>query len=77
MSADNLTEAEAFYAFLGDEIANGGKSKTPEALLEYWRQSLQWQQSVDAVSEGFEDGEAGRMTRVRDLLAEAGRQDQT
>lgn len=38
MTTQQISEAEAFYAFLGEQISNGGVSKSPEELLRLWRE---------------------------------------
>ena len=70
MNASTTSEAEAFYAYLGHELANGGKSRSPEQLLALWRER---EETIAAVQEGLADAEAGRMRPLRELLDEARR----
>src|SRR5436853_451831 len=37
MAADPTHELEAFHRFLGEQLADGGSSLTPEECLELWR----------------------------------------
>jgi predicted transcriptional regulator len=62
MATQNPTEAEVFQLFLAEQVAMGGRSKTPEELVQLWR-ALQKEQAdtLDAIEEGIADMESGRV----------------
>jgi hypothetical protein len=78
MSTSLPTEAEAFQSFLIKEIANGGRHKSPEELVQDWRRERQeFDETVAALREAIEDMNAGDRGRpladvMRDIRAEFG-----
>ena len=54
------TEAESFQLYLAGQIANGGRHKSPEELLEQWRRDLnERQESVAAIREALDEMDRG------------------
>jgi hypothetical protein len=50
------TDAQSFHAFLTDQIANGGRDKSPEELVADWRRDQQeLQESVAAIREALDN----------------------
>ena len=64
MSTQTLTDTEAFYTFLGEQIQNGGREKSPEELLAYWRQRSA--QAIEYIEQGERDWEAGRYRSIEE-----------
>jgi predicted transcriptional regulator len=62
------TESEAFYAFLGEQIQNGGRHTPPEELLKHWRQ--EFNETVEAIRRGMADIEAGRYRSLAEVDAD-------
>ncbi len=60
MTTQNVSEAEAFHAFLGHALANGGKGKLPEELLQDWRAQREYDVTVAELGECIADMEAGK-----------------
>lgn len=72
MVTDSFTEAQMFYEFLTERLAQGTNNRTPEDLVKDWRENQrEYDETVAAVKEGVEDMEAGRMRPLRDLIREA------
>jgi len=71
MSAQSVSDAEAFYRFLGDQIRVNAPTKTPEELLDAWRRQSEYDETIAAVEEGARDAEAGKMRPLRELLGES------
>lgn len=67
MSTQLPTDAEAFYCFLGEQIQNGGREKSPEALLSYWRHRRA--QAIEDIQQGMRDWEAGRYRPIEEVDA--------
>lgn len=64
------TEAEAFQLFLSHQIANGGRHKSPEELVEQWRRDQQeLQESVAAIREALENMENGARGQTVEQVA--------
>ena len=63
MAAHPTHELESFHRFLGEQLANGGSSLTPEECLEPWRAENpvgeELRASVQAIQEALADMEAG------------------
>ena len=60
MVPTTYTEAESFQLFLSQEIANGGRHKSPEELVEQWRRDQQeLQESVAAIREALDEMDRG------------------
>jgi len=60
MSTSTPTEAESFQTFLAKEIANGGRHKSPEELVQDWRRERQeFDETVAALREAIDDMNAG------------------
>jgi hypothetical protein len=61
MSTEQLTDAEAFHRFLGEQLENGGRETSPEELLRLWRShdDPEYAQAVAALREAISDLEAG------------------
>jgi hypothetical protein len=60
MSQAIQTEAESFQVFLSKELANGGRHKSPEDLLQQWRRDRQQLlESVADVREALENMDRG------------------
>jgi hypothetical protein len=76
MSFHSLSEVEAFYNFLGGQIAVGASSQSPEDLLKSWRSQREREETMAAINEGVRDMNAGRMHKVRELLDEASKPSQ-
>lgn len=78
MSTSTPTEAESFQSFLAKEIANGGRHKSPEELVQDWRRERQeFDEAVIAVREAIDDMNAGDRGRpldevMRDIRARHG-----
>ena len=78
MSTSLPTDAESFQVFLTKEIANGGRHKSPEELVQDWRRERQeFDETVVALREAIDDMNAGDRGRpladvMRDLRAEFG-----
>ena len=68
MSTESLSEAEAFYQFLGNRLKVRESEESLEQLLEIWRNRQEYLQTVETVQEGVRDMEAGRMSPLRELL---------
>jgi hypothetical protein len=73
MSAESMSDVEAFYNFIGEQILVKAPARSPEELLEEWRRRREYEETVAAVKEGVRDMEAGRMRSVRELLNERSR----
>lgn len=82
MSTSIPTEAEAFQTFLAKEIANGGRHKSPEELVQDWRRERQeFDETVAALREAIDDMNAGDHGRpldevMRDIRAKHGWSDE-
>ena len=62
MATQPLTDAEVFQLFLAEQVATGGRGKSPEELVRLWRErQKEISESLDAVREGIADMEAGRV----------------
>jgi hypothetical protein len=60
MNTAPSTEAESFQLFLSKELANGGRHKSPEELVDQWRREQQeFADTVAAVQEAIDDMNAG------------------
>lgn len=60
MVTSTQTEAESFHYFLAKEIANGGRHKSPEDLLQDWRRVQQeLRESAESIREAIDDMHAG------------------
>jgi len=70
MSTEPLTDAEAFYHYLGDRLSLGGQQQSLDQLLTTWREQREHKQTVAAVAEGARDAEAGHMRPLREILGE-------
>lgn len=54
------TEAESFQIYLAVQIANGGRHKSPEELLDQWRRDRhERQESVAAIREALDELDRG------------------
>lgn len=65
MSTQLLTDTEAFYHFLGEQIQNGCREKSPEELLGYWRRRRA--QAIEDIQQGARDWEAGRYRPIEQV----------
>jgi len=70
MNTEPLTDAEAFYYFLGERLSGDEDRQSLDQLLATWREQREYKQTVAAVQEGVRDAEAGRMRPLRELLDE-------
>jgi predicted transcriptional regulator len=71
MATQNLTDAEIFQQFLAQQVATTGRSKSPEELLQLYRERQQEQDdSLAAIEEGIADLEAGRVYSSADVHEE-------
>ena len=62
MSTQPPTDAELFFAFLRDQLADGANDRAPEEFVDLWRaQHGETDSAIDAVREGVEDMQAGRV----------------
>jgi predicted transcriptional regulator len=62
MVTQDRTNAEVFQLFLAEQVATGGRSKSPEELLQLYRErQKERSDSLDAIEEGLADIEAGRV----------------
>jgi hypothetical protein len=68
MSTSTPTDAEAFLAFLVDQVKNGGADKSPEQLLQAWRSGHS--AAIDDIRQGIRDLETGSFRRFEDVDAE-------
>jgi hypothetical protein len=59
MSMQSPTDAEAFYQFLGQTLSHGDRETPPESLLRKWRAQREYDETVEAIREGFAQMEAG------------------
>jgi hypothetical protein len=60
MDTTTPTEAESFQIFLSREIANGGRHKSPEELVDDWRrQQRELHESVAGVQEALDEIDRG------------------
>jgi hypothetical protein len=67
MSTSLPTEAESFHSFLAHQIANGGRHKSPEELVQDWRKERQeFDETVVALKEAIDDMNAGDRGRPVD-----------
>lgn len=58
------TDTEAFYAFLSSQLENGARDKSPEELLQFWRE--QHAAAVEDIRQGIRDLESGRLRPLRE-----------
>ena len=58
MSMQSPTDSEAFYEFLGQTLSHGDRETPPESLLRKWRAQREYQETVEAIREGFAQMEA-------------------
>ena len=62
MSTQFPTDAELFLEFLRDQIAGGAGGRAPEEFVDLWRaQRHPSDAAADAIREGVEDMQAGRV----------------
>ena len=62
MSMQSPTEFERYHQFQEVLSAEGRKDLSPEEVLRLWRdQNREYNDTVDAINEGLEDVEAGRV----------------
>jgi len=60
MNTATRTDAESFQIFLSRQIANGGRHKSPEELLEAWRREQQeLMESVAEIQEALDEIDRG------------------
>lgn len=56
MTPTTHTEAESFHVFLSHQIANGGRHKSPEELVEQWRRDQQeLMESVASIKDALDE----------------------
>lgn len=72
MNQSASTEAESFHYFLTAQIANGGRNKSPEELVETWRREQQeLHESVAAVRAALDNMNRGtRGTGIEETARE-------
>lgn len=68
MTTQLPTDAEAFSQFLTEQIANGGAEKSPEELLQIWRQ--EHAEAIEDVCQGYKNMEAGLGRPLREVDAD-------
>jgi hypothetical protein len=62
MSAQSPTEFERYHRFQEGLLAQGHRDLSPEEVLRLWRtENREYTDTVDAIREGLEDVEAGRV----------------
>lgn len=67
---NSLTELESFHHFVSDKLANGGRDLSPEQALHLWREvsAVAEQDEIDAIREGLDAIEAGRMKPLAEFV---------
>ena len=68
MTTQLPTDAEAFARFLTEQIANGGSDKSPEELLQVWRQ--EHAEAIEDIRQGYKNMEAGLGRPLREVDAD-------
>lgn len=62
MATQQPSDAEVFQLFLAEQVATGGRAKSPEELVRLWRErAAEKDQALEALREGIADMEAGRV----------------
>jgi hypothetical protein len=76
MIPDQPTDAESFYGFLGDQLAQGGRELSPEELLRAWRSRTdpEYAATVEALRQALADMAHGDVGKPLDQFAEEIRQ---
>lgn len=75
MSTRSPTEFERYHQFQEGLLAQGRKDLSPEEVLRLWRtQNQEYADTVDAIREGLEDVEAGRVQSFEQFDREFRRQ---
>jgi predicted transcriptional regulator len=68
MSVHETTPLESFHHFIGEQLSSGRAAKiSPEEAVVLWRER---QETVDAIREGIDDIEAGRVKPLDEFLRE-------
>jgi hypothetical protein len=68
MATHNPTDAEVFQRFLTEQVATTGRMKSPEELLRIWRErQREHADSMEAIEEGIDDLNAGRLHSFSDV----------
>lgn len=71
MAMETPTELEAFQQFIEEQITSGNTGLSPEESLQAWRaRQREYEASVKAVKEGWEDAKAGRMRPLEEVADE-------
>ncbi len=73
MTSDRANDARAFQDFLKEKLAQGGVESLDEVLSLWDRENfteVEKDHVLDALRQGFEDVEAGRVMPAREALAE-------
>lgn len=70
MTTQTSTDAEAFYAFLGQALANGERRTPPEALVRKWRAESEFDDACEEIRRGIADMEAGVGLPASEAFAE-------
>jgi len=68
-SVNPSVDVEAFYNFLGQKLGDAGEQCTPEQLLEDWRASQEYKETVADVRQGIADIKAGKGKPVDDAFS--------
>ena len=59
------TDTEAFYNFLGEQIQNGSRGKSPEEILTLWRRRRA--EAIKDIEQGESDWSAGRYWPIEEV----------
>jgi predicted transcriptional regulator len=75
MASSAFEELRSFHAFLSRKLEeNGSEALSPEEALDLWRMEHptpeEHEANLEAIRQGLEDLEAGRMRSAREFLAE-------
>lgn len=75
MASSAFEELRSFHAFLSRKLEeNGSEAPSPEEALDLWRMEHptpeEHEANLEAIRQGLEDLEAGRMRPAREFLAE-------
>lgn len=65
MSIHEASALENFHQFIGEQLRSNGADISPEEAVVLWRER---QQTLEAIREGLEDVESGRVKPLDEFL---------
>ena len=66
MTAQVAADLREFYAFVGQQLTNGGARLSPEEVLVLWRERLR---TIESVNAGLDDVASGRTKSLEEFAS--------